>query len=343
MPRYTWILGGAPTDSPVAPPAEDFLLCRTCGWNAELQTSSRYRSHVQVANCRGSRAVWKLGDEYVLKEMPILSHRGRDHKEWLGYDVPTTNYVREHTTIPVVQESRYWQGNESHFILMKTVPGESLDVAMDSGRVTLSDLERLAREVVGYLVELRKHTRPTPQSVTGAKVRDLFFRKDWETDTFEEDKEEWWARVKPQLKCNDTTAAALKESYHHQAPYVLTHGDLNTNNIMVKDGQLTGIIDWELSGFYPDWWEWVSADRLIWDCDWRTLILREMERQIGSSREEGGIVQQFTWYYQGPEPPDHVNFPDPPEFCPCRPIRPGDRSNWYQRVQNAQATMKRDS
>lgn len=38
-----------------------------------------------------------------------------------------------------------------------------------------------------------------------------------------------------------------------EGPCVLTHGDLNLSNIMVKDGKITAIIDWEHAGFYP-WW-----------------------------------------------------------------------------------------
>lgn len=37
----------------------------------------------------------------------------------------------------------------------------------------------------------------------------------------------------------------LKKRFPKCAPYVLTHCDLNIGNIMVKDGQLVGILDWE--------------------------------------------------------------------------------------------------
>lgn len=45
---------------------------------------------------------------------------------------------------------------------------------------------------------------------------------------------------------------------------VLTHGDLHPQNIMVKwtdsDGiEITGLVDWELSGVYPESWEFVKA------------------------------------------------------------------------------------
>lgn len=45
---------------------------------------------------------------------------------------------------------------------------------------------------------------------------------------------------------------------------VFTHGDLHPSNIMVEerdDGyhRVTGLIDWERSGYYPDWFECVKA------------------------------------------------------------------------------------
>lgn len=43
---------------------------------------------------------------------------------------------------------------------------------------------------------------------------------------------------------------------------LLTHGDFHPRNVMVSDGddpELTGIIDWEYSGFYPEHWEHVKA------------------------------------------------------------------------------------
>jgi aminoglycoside phosphotransferase len=51
-------------------------------------------------------------------------------------------------------------------------------------------------------------------------------------------------------------AAALQNSGHK---FVLTHGDLSDRNIMVHNGKITGIIDWEYGGFYPEYWEYVAA------------------------------------------------------------------------------------
>ncbi|RKL46818.1 hypothetical protein BFJ72_g2558 [Fusarium proliferatum] len=41
--------------------------------------------------------------------------------------------------------------------------------------------------------------------------------------------------------------------------FVLTHGDLSPRNIMVNGSTITGIIDWELSGFYPEYVEYAFS------------------------------------------------------------------------------------
>lgn len=42
---------------------------------------------------------------------------------------------------------------------------------------------------------------------------------------------------------------------------VLTHGDLCSVNILVKGSRITGIIDWEYAGYYPEYVEYVTALR----------------------------------------------------------------------------------
>lgn len=41
--------------------------------------------------------------------------------------------------------------------------------------------------------------------------------------------------------------------------YFFTHGDLNPRNILAKDGKITGIVDWENAGSYPEYREYTKA------------------------------------------------------------------------------------
>jgi thiamine kinase-like enzyme len=39
---------------------------------------------------------------------------------------------------------------------------------------------------------------------------------------------------------------------------VFTHADLHPSNIIIDRGRLSGIVDWECAGFYPEYWEFTK-------------------------------------------------------------------------------------
>ena len=39
----------------------------------------------------------------------------------------------------------------------------------------------------------------------------------------------------------------------------LTHGDLNSMNILVKEDNIVGIVDWDTAGWYPEYWKYTTA------------------------------------------------------------------------------------
>jgi thiamine kinase-like enzyme len=39
---------------------------------------------------------------------------------------------------------------------------------------------------------------------------------------------------------------------------VFTHADLHPSNILIDRGRLSGIVDWECAGFYPEYWEFTK-------------------------------------------------------------------------------------
>lgn len=66
-----------------------------------------------------------------------------------------------------------------------------------------------------------------------------------------------------------------------------THCDLNLGNIIVRDGKVVGIFDWEYAAFFPIWYEDVSASFGFTDMDveWKRL-LQERLRVHGEAHED---------------------------------------------------------
>lgn len=56
---------------------------------------------------------------------------------------------------------------------------------------------------------------------------------------------------------------------------LFTHGDVAPRNIMVDEsGHITGIIDWEQAGWYPDYWEYANIMKPSRDKDWQSWMDR---------------------------------------------------------------------
>ena len=68
---------------------------------------------------------------------------------------------------------------------------------------------------------------------------------------------------------------------------VFTHADIAPHNILVDDkGQITGILDWELAGWYPEYWEYANIMKPTNEMDWQAW----MDRTAPQRWDLSGIV-----------------------------------------------------
>jgi len=110
---------------------------------------------------------------------------------------------------------------------------------------------------------------------------------------------------------------------------VLSHGDFHAGNIMVKDGKIEAIIDWELAGYYPWWFEYhrnrIVADRVkdelfnpIWD-SCRDLIGGMSMDEFSAHMVPIAEVKNLYRLCQT-EHPNHDGYWRRPAFCECKPF-----------------------
>lgn len=94
----------------------------------------------------------------------------------------------------------------------------------------------------------------------------------------------------------DLRSGAFPDVVHrtgHQI--VFTHGDLNMRNILVHNGKLSGIIDWETAGWYPDYWEHTKAHFATkLQKRWLAAVDRVFE-PLGNYTEELEIERKLWW------------------------------------------------
>lgn len=62
--------------------------------------------------------------------------------------------------------------------------------------------------------------------------------------------------------CSSSRIKFIQACLHDDHRIVMTHSDLHPRNLIVdneQDVRITGIIDWEAGGGYPEYWEYVKA------------------------------------------------------------------------------------
>ena len=64
--------------------------------------------------------------------------------------------------------------------------------------------------------------------------------------------------------------SALTKQIRTDHRIVFSHGDLVPHNIIIQGGRITGLIDWEYAGWYPEYWDFVKFfERSTDHKDWR--------------------------------------------------------------------------
>lgn len=73
----------------------------------------------------------------------------------------------------------------------------------------------------------------------------------------------------------------LGESMPWCEPYTSTHGDLGLRNIIVNNGNIISIINWEWAGFFPVWWEYTRLyiSPTI-DEEWKELLMSRIKQYL---------------------------------------------------------------
>ncbi len=51
---------------------------------------------------------------------------------------------------------------------------------------------------------------------------------------------------------------SIQQTMRRDHDLVFSHGDLNLHNIIVKDGDIVALLDWECAGWYPEHWEYIK-------------------------------------------------------------------------------------
>lgn len=163
--------------------------------------------------------------------------------------------------IPVPEVYSHWIESDGRgFIVMAPLPGKLLHTEWKA--MELDARESVVRDYRTIISHFRS-LRPPPGTRVGAidggpaidhRCSDMAFGGPYDTET---DFNDFLLAQLDPLTADiqrETIAACLKANHELR----FTHADLGPHNILVENGRITGVIDLEYAGWYPEYWEYVK-------------------------------------------------------------------------------------
>ena len=142
-------------------------------------------------------------------------------------------------------------------LLMTTVPGIPGD--MVSYRLTYEERGQLAKDLGQWISQYRRIRNPHQHLIcdtVGGPITD--HRLD-DIPLGPYDSETAFLDYLTDGLENHKNQAPLSLLYEKQHDICFTHSDLHLSNLLIQEGRLSGIVDWENAGFKPEYWEYTRA------------------------------------------------------------------------------------
>lgn len=173
--------------------------------------------------------------------------------------------------VPAVHEIS--ESGKQTSILMDFVDGECLEEVWPT--MNIEEKQSVAEQVRDIITVMRKAT-PNQTSIGAfdGPARDCRQFLDYQggpfesISTFNEFVLDFLDGTPPYIRQSITEAVNDANGSRN----VLSHCDLTPRNIIVQDGRIKALLDWEYAGWYPEYWEFVKFfDRPTGCKDWKSF------------------------------------------------------------------------
>lgn len=221
-----------------------------------------------------------------------------EYHDSLANEYATIQLVRRYTEIPIPRALDLVSDSDKSYLLTTRVSGIHLGMCI----YTLSDDEEttLVCDLQRSLAELRAIPKVVaPEyAITNALGKACYDCRIIAGLNSNSDGEDFVGPFVTEEEFNDTLRVGALPHVSHRSGHqiVFTHRDLNMRNILMRNGRLSGIVDWENSGWYPEYWDYTKAYYITRLHQRWLKITDKVFRYHGDFTAELSTERQL-WYY----------------------------------------------
>ncbi|KAG6012339.1 hypothetical protein E4U43_007837 [Claviceps pusilla] len=250
-------------------------------WNGKAPTRQTIEPIMDGTECGGPADMWWLFGLSIGSLLPLRTRlwlgrllfrpfssnivvRVSWHRVIKGPCRPTEveglRYIAEHTTIPVPKVFAVHIDEGCIYVEMSYIKGQTLGAACRS--LSTEQKNVITAELKQYLTILRELPPPVEDQVSSAfqnPTRDFRVGQNLFGPV---SLEEFHGVVRGHIVMEDIEQYIGEDVVKlHTTPYQIcfTHADLAPRNIIVRNGHVAAIVDWDFSGWYPEYWEYIKA------------------------------------------------------------------------------------
>ncbi|KAL4961130.1 kinase-like protein [Aspergillus stella-maris] len=225
----------------------------------------------------GGVEIARISPEVVVKYGTHVTATEAKSMLFVGENTPTLlvpKIFAYYTYGPIDRDIDDFGSLSDTYIFMSYIDGQSLDKVWDT--YDEQTKQRVAGQLKGHIDELRGiSSAGYIGSVGSGPVTDPIGSPFASEDAFNSALIDAYQSQAPKSHIKSYLTGLLFQNKHK---IVFTHGDLRLANIMVNYGSVTGIVDWEFSGWYPEYWEFAKSLYVWkWQNDWTNYLLQVLQ------------------------------------------------------------------
>ncbi|OAX79860.1 hypothetical protein ACJ72_05816 [Emergomyces africanus] len=207
----------------------------------------------------------QMGRVLLMKDYSYISKTGRSVRP---SEAEAMRLVEKHTFVPVPNVIYALFNDTNGDIGMTIIPGSSLDKHWESlDDKTKQSLCRRTWDLISMIRQIPqkpelKHLFQC--AADGSPTLDPLIQDIQQPPTPLETDSQLRSRIYERYirYGGSRYRDQLLDMLPHSSSSVFTHADIAPRNIMVDENyQITGLLDWEYSGWYPDYWEYAQIMR----------------------------------------------------------------------------------